>query len=327
MKNHNGKEEKEDCLDLKSLVLELNESIRTRHPPRIQGLSRDEHELAPYIPKGQWARLGDAIKVAERPTSTAVPGEKWISLRCDGTGFSKFLPRLRAQGVLPESGFSDQLAEIMQKTCRALMEKFHATCGFTQSDEMTVLIAPANIVRGVQQCHPYNGRIQKLCSLAAATATAHFNAALMQIYLETQEGMSSIVNDNGALATFDCRVGMYDSKDEAMSLLLWRAYDAGVNGVSDAVHHLKGFPERKQITKLPTGEKLIWLLEKSLLPLKRHQREGTYYVKRKVLVETTDRATGKAVTCLRSRLVHIPGNLINLYRDGKMFPPDDKLEE
>ena len=107
----------------------------------------------------------------------------------------------------------------------------------------------------------------------------------------------------------------------------WRAYDAGVNGVADALHRQKGNPECKQIMALPTGDKLSWLLEKSLLPLQRHQREGTYYVKRKVRWETTDRRTGENVTCLRSRLEHVPGNLISLYRYGKMFPPDDVLEE
>ena len=35
---------------------------------------------------------------------------------------------------------------------------------------------------------------------------------------------------------FDCRVGSYASWEEARALLLWRAYDCSVNGVSDAVY-------------------------------------------------------------------------------------------
>eukprot|EP00971_Amphidinium_carterae_P062658 1240264-Amphidinium_carterae.1 len=45
------------------------------------------------------------------------------------------------------------------------------------------------------------------------------------------------------LATFDCRIASYESFEQAVSLLLWRAYDCGVNGVSDKVHHLKGDEE------------------------------------------------------------------------------------
>ena len=42
------------------------------------------------------------------------------------------------------------------------------------------------------------------------------------------------------LPHFDCRVGSFASWEEARSLLLWRAYDCSVNGVSDAVYHIKG---------------------------------------------------------------------------------------
>lgn len=90
-----------------------------------------------------------------------------------------------------------------------LMDKFAAIYGYTQSDEMTVLIAPANVTNGVQQCHPYNGRVQKMCSLAAATVTAHFNYKLMQLC----KGEPLPVD---ALATFDCRVGIYDTKEQAV---------------------------------------------------------------------------------------------------------------
>ena len=39
---------------------------------------------------------------------------------------------------------------------------------------------------------------------------------------------------------FDCRIAAWDSWEEAKALLLWRAYDCTVNGVSDAVHQAKG---------------------------------------------------------------------------------------
>ena len=64
------------------------------------------------------------------------------------------------------SGYSDQFALIMQKCCRNLMKEFNAKFGYTQSDEITILIPPTSIIRGKRQSHIYNGKTEKLCSLA-----------------------------------------------------------------------------------------------------------------------------------------------------------------
>eukprot|EP00977_Amphora_coffeiformis_P028016 scaffold34682_cov243-Amphora_coffeaeformis.AAC.13 len=318
-----------DESNLKRLTLRLQNDLKRCVPKKIDGISvekqRELHELAPFLPKERWTELGDAVKQAERPLMAEIPGEKWISLRCDGTGFSKYLKTLRSMGVM-DSGYSDAFATLMQDCCQGLLEKFNGTCGFTQSDELTVLIAPQNVSErnGVQQSHPYNGRVQKLCSLAAATVTARFNFGLLQIC--TKAGKPA--PEDGFLATFDCRVGVYDTKEEAVSLLLWRAYDSGVNGVSDAVHQQKGKGKPiKGIMKFTTNDKLVWLYQQGLLPLPRHQREGSYYVKQKVVLHTTNRATGEPVSCLRSRVQHLTGNLIRLYQEGAMFPPHESLPE
>jgi len=305
---------------LESIAVAIMDDLKTRNPLIVEGVPAELHEGAPFLPKERWTRLGDELKVAETPLVYSILGRQWISLRCDGTGFSRFLPKLRAKGIIEEAGFSDDFATIMQDCCRTLTEKFGAVCGFTQSDEMTILIAPANVVNGVQQPHPYNGRVQKLCSLAAATVTAHFNYGLMQLCKDQ-------VLPVDALAKFDCRVGAYDTKEQAISLLLWRAYDAGINGVADAVHAKKGEPDRRDVMKLPTGDKLQWLMNQNHLPLPRHQREGTYYVKRKRVLHTTNRATGEPVTCLRSKVEHIPGNIIRLHKEDKLFPPDETLSD
>ena len=66
------------------------------------------------------------------------------------------------------------------------------------------------------------------------------------------------------------------SKDEAMSVVLWRAYDCGINGIADAC-----FQQRSQldgaevIIEKPTNEKIAFLLEHHLFPLPPHQAYGT----------------------------------------------------
>ena len=308
--------------DLQSLARQVQKDLKRATPNAVEGIPVDLHELAPFLAKERWTRLGDALKEAERPVLASIPGEKWISLRCDGTGFSKYLKKLRSMNVM-EEGYSDAFAVIMQDCCQLLIDKFNATCGFTQSDELTVLMAPQNVSeKGVQQVHPYNGRVQKLCSLAASTVTARFNFGLLKLCLDA--GLPA--PEDGFLATFDCRVGVYDTKEEAKALLLWRAYDSGVNGVSDAVHQQKS-KDRKRLMELTTNEKLRWLHKQGKLPLPRHQREGSYYVKRKVVLHTTNRATGEPVSCLRSRLEHVTGNLIRLYKEEAMFPLHESLPE
>jgi tRNA(His) 5'-end guanylyltransferase len=63
-----------------------------------------------------------------------VAGEQWISLRLDGTGFSKVVKSLRRNGVIEPEGFSADFANAMQACCRQLMDSFQATVGYTQCD-------------------------------------------------------------------------------------------------------------------------------------------------------------------------------------------------
>jgi len=113
------------------------------------------------------------------------------------------------------------------------------------------------------------------------------------------------------LARFDCRVGNYDSEREATSVLLWRAYDCGVNGVSDAVHKAKDIDAKKveitrrKATLLDTGSKLKWLNAAGLLPLPAHQSKGSFYVKVKREKTAYNPQLKKEVTCMRSTLIKV----------------------
>lgn len=44
--------------------------------------------------------------------------------------------------------------------------------GYTQSDEMTMVISSASVVRGEQQCHSHDGRVVKLCSLTISAGSS-----------------------------------------------------------------------------------------------------------------------------------------------------------
>merc|ERR1712129_69014 len=99
---------------------------------------------------------------------------------------------------------------------------------------MTILLAP----QGKGATIPYNGRWQKWVSIAASVATALFNRKLAKIAAAT-----GVTLDEDMVGLFDCRVGVFDSDLEASALLLWRAYDCGVNAAQDACHHNDAPPE------------------------------------------------------------------------------------
>jgi len=309
-----------DPASLKSLAQKTETMLKERQYHSFAGVPPEVHQLPPFISKSDWSKLGDALKKAEQPSGDRITGDKWISLRCDGTGFSKLTKHLRRQGVISQ-GYSEDFGSIMQSCCLDLMTKFNGACGYTQSDELTILVAPASIVRGEQQPHMYSGRLQKLCSLAAATVTARFQYELVAVCHKKGVDPVSILQ---SLPTFDCRVGQYDTQLEAISLILWRGYDCSINAVSDGVLR-SGLTGCKQMMKKPTGEKLVWLHSHNLLPLHRHQREGTYIVKVKRLQMGKNQKTGDDVSYLRSRIEPVHGNVLRLFKEDKLFPEDDSL--
>lgn len=200
------------------------------------------------------------------------------------------------------------------------MEHFNARLGYTQSDEMIVFVSPTNVVRGERQPHQRNGRVTKLTSLAASFVTAHF---IMQLAKRCHENGVGLEDLSQILPHFDCRVGQYASWEEAQALLLWRAYDCSVNGVSDAVYQTPG--SGKHVQGLGRQEKVAWLWEKGLLPLPRHQAYGTVKARVKRFIDGYNPKLGRTVKTLRGKIEQVDGPVLELVRTDSLFPPDDVL--
>ena len=162
---------------------------------------------------------------------------------------------------------------------------------------MTVLIPPTPVDdnTGIHDPHMYNGRVQKLCSLAASTVSTIFNSEISKLLIKDSKFESGEMVIKPAI--FDCRVGSYQRREEATSLLLWRSYDCGINGVSDAVYKSKGrIDGAVTVMEESTDQKLIWLARHNLLPLAEHQRAGSYFVKSRKVKNATNRKTGQPTT-------------------------------
>lgn len=298
-------------------ILEL---LKKYNPVTVEGMDASLHYMAPHVAKQTWTVLGDALAARERSSVGSVDGSRWISLRLDGSGFSQAVRMMRQKKVLEEEGFSETFASCMQTCLRALMEHFHARLGYTQSDEMILFIPPASIVRGEQQVHMRNGRVTKLATLAASFATAHFVMRLAEHCVRRGVGLEGL---GQVLPHFDCRVGHYSSWEEAQGLLLWRANDCSVNGVSDAVYQIKD--SGKQIQGLGKREKVEWLWKHGHLPLPRHQAYGTVLVKVRRALDGYNPKLDKAVRTLRGVIEHVDGPVLELARTDALFPQDDVL--
>jgi len=158
--------------------------------------------------------LGDRMKgyearEAKRKAMPLVP----LMARLDGKGFSRFTRGLKRP-------FDVRLSHLMRDTTVYLVEQTQAVIGYTQSDEISLVFYSDSRKSQVY----LDGRIQKLTSIMAATATAFFNRELA----------ARIPEKAHAMPLFDCRVWSVPTKEEAVNALLWRERDATKNSISMA---------------------------------------------------------------------------------------------
>lgn len=255
--------------NLAEATADVLDQLRCRTPQRHDGV--EHHELPPLLPKALWANLGELLKSYEE-YSYVLPRDKWISLRLDGCSWGTLLDRLRKSNVL-RSGYSDGIAEAMMATCRAVMCEFGATLGYTHSDEMTVLVAPTIEPR------IHKGSVQSWVSIAASVASGEFNRRIASMAAQNNATLDELI-----VAHFDCRAGVFPTATEASALILWRASDCNVNSASDAI---KFSPAPTKVRAFNTIQKLCYLQERGLLPLRRHQGYGSLF--REVLGSITNR--------------------------------------
>jgi tRNA(His) 5'-end guanylyltransferase len=140
-----------------------------------------------------------------------------VIIRLDGKNFSKWTKGLARP-------FDARMSELMIEVTKRLVEATGAVIGYTQSDEITLILRAA----GRDSALYCDGRFQKLCSISASMAAVHFNA-LLPTYLPEK---------GDSLAFFDSRVWEVPNLDEAVANLIWRERDATKNSISMAARAL-----------------------------------------------------------------------------------------
>ncbi len=133
--------------------------------------------------------------------------------RLDGKGFSKFTKGLTRP-------YDPRLSQLMVDMTIELVAQTNACIGYTQSDEITLIWFSDDPKRQIY----FDGRIHKLVSVLAATASVFFNTHLA----------AKIPEKAGTCPVFDCRLFSLPNRREAANVLLWRERDATRNSLSMA---------------------------------------------------------------------------------------------
>jgi tRNA(His) guanylyltransferase len=141
---------------------------------------------------------GDEFEALQRErewfhTLTVPPGA-WAVIRVDGRSFSRFTERRF------DKPFDPEFSRLMTHTAEALVTEFDARYGYTESDEISILLDPSFDLFG--------RGLEKLVSISAGLASARFTAEL------------------GEPVTFDSRVWIGASIADVVDYFSWRQTDA-----------------------------------------------------------------------------------------------------
>lgn len=214
----------------------------------------------------------DKFSALEKSWESTLPRHGFAVLRVDGKGFSKFTKAMRK-----EEPFSMEFTERMKRATLALAQGFSgATLAYTQSDEVSLLFQDF----GDKNMKPYGGRVEKLASLGAAMATAHFNLGTTDT------------------ALFDGRVlSLGDDEDLVREYFASRYF----NGVSNSVGMLSSFHYSHSSLMGVSTQRKKERLEADGHPWSEvapEHRYGVFYskVKRRGMVEYTRRDTGESMS-------------------------------
>src|ERR1051326_5167129 len=168
--------------------------------------------------------LSDRMKVYENIVSgqMLLPNLP-IMVRIDGKAFHTW-----TRGC--QRPYDTGVMNLFDETTKYLVEATDAAIGYTQSDEITLVLWNGGKIESKVL---FDGRVSKLTSVLASMATAKFNQ-LVPMALPAKAT---------SLALFDCRVWSVPTQQEAVNCLIWRELDATRNAISMAAQSMYSHKE------------------------------------------------------------------------------------
>jgi len=203
----------------------------------------------------EFEKIGDWCKWLEKNFSPEIMIPTLpVIIRLDGNNFHNWTKGL-------ERPFDKRLVQLMSETTKFLVQETNAVVGYTQSDEITLVLYSDD-----RKSSLYNdGKKQKILSKLTAKCTNFFN-----------EKRKEILPDHNKTAVFDCRIYQVPSLHDACVQLLWRENDATKNSISMLAQSLFSHKELQNLNGSQLQDKMM--LEKSVNwnDLETKLKRGTY---------------------------------------------------
>ena len=249
---------------------------------------------------------GDFIKELERTYETKVQPIDHFIIRLDGHKFSKFTKQLKTK----EEPFNKYFINAMVRVMNDLIEEFKAKCGYTHSDEITLIFSAAMKPDDeIQKSHYNSGRIQKLVSQTAAYCSVRFQYHLQNEYEQEMKDnrykpeickIRTLIRNTNYY--FDARLFVIPEENIIDHMLFRSVDDCNRNAVST---YALGLYSHKKLHKKSTNDQIQMLKSCGInwvdIPL--YIRHGIYA--KKVLYEkiVSDSSPGSVnSTVLRSQI-------------------------
>ena len=179
--------------------------------------------------------LGDRMKLYESAMDIKLNPCMHYMIRLDGKNFSKMIKRWSL-----EKPFDENFNCAMNTAARSLFHLIpNVNLIWHGSDEISAWFTSPNVANLF-----FDGRIQKIISLAASQATIMFNAKMINTFGNT------IGNNYGI---FDCRIMQFPNEKEAINCFIFRQRDCIRNSISGYAQH---YFSDKQLHSKNSDEKL-----------------------------------------------------------------------
>lgn len=181
-------------------------------------------------------RMKDYEKLYEYKLMPTLPA----LIRLDGVCFHSFTRDMARP-------FDEDLSKIMYMVLEHLMKETNARFGYTQSDEISLLLYSDDAKSQIY----FDGDVKKIISVLAAKASVYLNM-LVEIYMRDKMGRVPVM---------DCRAWNVPSKAETANYFIWRELDAVRNSVSMAASSVYSHQE---LYKKNNQQKQDMLFEKGI---------------------------------------------------------------
>jgi tRNA(His) guanylyltransferase len=188
-----------------------------------------------------------------------------VIIRLDGNNFSKWTKGL-------DKPFDENLNQLMTDTTKFLVEETNAVIGYTQSDEITLILYSPDRKSAIY----HEGKKQKILSKLTAKCVNFFN-----------ERRKELLPNHDKVAVFDARIYQTPTLHDATVQLLWRENDATKNSISMLAQSMFSHKQLQGLNGSQMQDKMM--LEKGVnwndLPSK--YKRGVYIKRSKTMMPFT----------------------------------------